>query len=145
MASENKAPVTHEGVVKSVDEYAVTVEILNKPACAGCHAKGACPASGENVRDIEVPLTISSLSAGYAPGDKVLVTLSSSLSFKAVLLAYGLPLLLLLVAMLTASAFRLSELYVGLAGIGVVIFYYIALAFFKNKLAREFRFSIQKL
>ncbi len=143
--SESKAPVTHEGVITAIDESFITVEILNKSACAACHAKGACPASEESIRTVDVPLTIGNMSAHYNVGDKVLVILSSALSFKAVIYAYGVPLVLLLLAMVTASSFKLPELYVGLIGIGVVIFYYIALAFFKNKLAREFRFSIQKL
>ena len=143
--SQSKAPVTHEGVITAIGENSITVEIINKSACAACHAKGACPASEESVKEVEVPLTIANMSTHYEAGDKVLVILSSSLSFKAVLYAYGVPLVLLLLALAAASAFKLPELYVGLTGIGVVIFYYIALAFFKNKLAREFRFSIQKL
>ena len=143
--SESKAPVTHEGVITAIDESFITVEILNKSACVACHAKGACPASEESIRTVDVPLTIGNMSAHYNVGDKVLVILSSALSFKAVIYAYGVPLVLLLLAIVTSSSFKLPELYVGLIGIGVVIFYYIALAFFKNKLAREFRFSIQKL
>ena len=143
--SDSKAPVTHEGVITAIGEETATVEIINKTACAACHAKGVCSASDEKVKEIEVPLTIANLSSHFQVGDKVLVVLSSSLSFKAVLYAYGVPLVLLLIALVVASACGLSELYVGLSGIGIVIFYYIALAFFKNKLAREFRFSIRKI
>lgn len=141
----HRDPVTHEGIVTSVGEDAVRVEIINKTACAACHAKGVCSASDEKVKEVDVPLTIANMSQNFAVGDKVLVILTSSLSFKAVLYAYGLPLLLLLAALVIASACGLSELYVGLSGIVTLIFYYIALAFFKNKLAREFRFSIRKL
>ena len=143
--AEERTPVTHEGVITAIGESSITVEIINKSACAACHAKGFCSASDEKVKEVEVPLTIGNMSAHYQVGDKVLVVLSSSLSFKAVIYAYGVPLVLLLVAMVAGSAAGLSELNVGLLGIGVVIFYYIALAFFKNKLAREFRFSIRKL
>ncbi|MBO4768709.1 MAG: SoxR reducing system RseC family protein [Bacteroidales bacterium] len=143
--ADDRTPVTHEGVITAIGESSIIVEILNKSACAACHAKGVCSASDEKVKEVEVPLTIGNMSAHFAVGDKVLVILSSSLTFKAVLYAYGVPLVLLLLALVIASALNLPELYVGLSGIGIVIFYYIALAFFKNKLAREFRFSIRKI
>lgn len=141
----DKVRVTHEGVITSIGETSIQVEIINKSACAECHAKGVCSASDEKTKTVDVPLTIGNMSAHYEVGDKVLVTLSSSLGFKAVIYAYGVPLALLLVAMLVSSLCGLSELYVGLVGIGVVIFYYLVLAFFKNKLSRVFTFSIQKL
>lgn len=137
--------VTHEGVITSIGENSIQVEIINKSACAECHAKGVCSASDEKTKVVDVPLTIGNMSAHYEVGDKVLVTLASSLGFKAVIYAYGVPLVLLLVTMLVSSLCGLSELYVGLTGIGVVLFYYLVLAFFKNRLTRVFTFSIQKL
>ena len=137
--------ITHEGVITDISDTTAEVEILSKSACAACHAKAVCSASDEQVKIIEVPLTITSLSSHFQKGDRVLVILSSSLGPKAVFYAYGIPLVLLLVAMLTASACGLTELYVGLCGIGVVIFYYLVLAFFKDKLSKVFTFSIEKI
>ena len=141
----DKVRVTHEGVITSVGEASYQVEIISQSACAECHAKGVCSAADQKTKTVEVPLTIGNMSSLLEVGDRVLVTLSSSLGFKAVLYAYGVPLVLLLISMLVASQCGLSELYVGLTGIGVVIFYYLVLAFFKNKLTRVFTFSIQKL
>lgn len=137
--------VTHEGVITSVGEYSYQVEITSKSACAECHAKGVCSASEQEKKTVEVPLTIGNMSAGYEVGERVLVTLSSSMGFKAVIYAYGVPLVLLLVAMLVSSLCGLSELYVGLVGIGVVIIYYLALSFFKDRLSKVFTFSIEKI
>lgn len=141
----DKVRVTHEGVITSIGETSYQVEIISQSACAECHAKGVCSVSDRKTKVVDVPLTIGNMSAHYEVGDKVLVTLSSSMGFKAVIYAYGVPLVLLLVAMLVSSLCGLSELYVGLTGIGVVIFYYLVLAFFRNKLSRVFTFSIQKL
>lgn len=141
----DKSRISHEGIITAISETAAEVEILNKSACAGCHAKAVCSASDEQVKTIEVPLTLASLSAHFQVGDRVLVILAPSLGTKAVFLAYGIPLILLLLAMVIASACGLSELYVGLTGIAVVIFYYLVLAFFKDKLKKEFTFSIEKI
>ena len=141
----DKVRITHEGIITSIGETSIQVEIIDKSACAQCHAKGVCSVSEEKTKTVDVPLTIGNMSAHYEVGDKVLVVLSSSLGFKAVIYAYGVPLVLLLAAMLISSLCGLAELYVGLTGIGVVIFYYLVLAFFKDKLSRVFTFSIQKL
>lgn len=140
-----KDRITHEGVISAVTETSVQVDIVSKSACESCHAKGACPASDEKTRTVDVPLTLGMLTSRYQVGDRVNVVLSSSLGTGAVFLAYGVPLLLLLLAMVAASACGLGELYVGLTGIGVVIFYYIVLAFFKDRLSRVFTFTIEKL
>ena len=141
----DRVRISHEGIITAIDESIARVEIINKSACAECHAKAVCSASDEQVKTIDVPLTLASLSSHFQVGDRVLVILSSSLGTKAVFYAYGIPLILLLVAMLTASACGLAELYVGLCGIGVVIFYYLVLAFFKDKLSKVFTFSIEKI
>lgn len=144
MAKDNTR-IPHEGVIAAITESSIQVEILSKSACAACHAKGACPASDQETRMIDVPLTIGTLTSHYQVGDKVNVILTQSLGTRAVFLAYGIPLLLLLISMIVASACGLEELYVGLTGIGMVIIYYIVLAFFKNRLSRVFTFSIEKI
>lgn len=140
-----KVRITHEGVITAIGDTSIQVEIVDKSACAECHAKGVCSASDEKIKTVDVPLTIGNMSARYEVGEKVLVTMASSLGFTAVIYAYGVPLVLLLLAMLTASLCGLSELYVGLTGIAAVVLYYIGLAFFSKKLTRVFTFSIQKL
>lgn len=47
--------IEHPGVVTSVTGEFITVEILNKSACAACHAKGVCIASDESIRTIDIP------------------------------------------------------------------------------------------
>lgn len=136
--------IAHEGRVVGVFDGFVRVEILNKSACAACRAKGLCGASDASVKFIDVPITLGTMNRTYSEGEPVVVLLKSSLAPKAVLLAYGVPLALLLLTMAVASACGLSELFVGLAGIAAVVLYYIGLSLFKGRLARVFTFSIEK-
>ena len=141
---KDSGEVEHSGTVVEVGPETVTVQIEGKAACAGCHARGGCSLSGDDIKLIEVPLGMELLAAGVEKGDEVVVTLKSTLGLKAVWLAYVAPLALLLAAIFTASLFNIPELYVGLIALGVVIFYYIVLAIFKDKLSRVFTFSVTK-
>lgn len=143
--SDEHIRIEHPGKVVEILEDYIRVEISDKSACASCHAKGVCSASDEAIKFIDVPLTIGTLSRHYEVGEEVIVVMSSSLGLKAAVLAYAVPLFVLLSAMFIASRFGVGELYVGLSGIAGVILYYLVLLFFRRKLARVFTFSIEKL
>ena len=63
---------------------------------------------------------------------------------KAVVLAYVLPLAVLIPAVVALSYTGISELLVGLAGICGVGLYYGILFFFKDKLSKEYVFELRK-
>lgn len=127
-----------------MDRESISVEIVNKSACATCHAKGVCGASEEQVRTIVIPQTIATATAGYQVGDTVKLVLSATLGMKAVILAYGIPLAILLAAILVFSSLKIEQLYVGLFSLAAVAVYYIIFAIFRDKLDKEFVFSIEQ-
>ena len=141
--SKQPSKIVHGGKIVSINAESIEVEIVNKSACAACHARGVCGASDEQVRIIVIPQTLATATAGYQVGDSVRLVLSAAMGMKAVILAYGVPLLVLLVAILCFSALGLKQLYVGLLSLLSVAIYYIIFALFKNKLEREFVFSIE--
>lgn len=128
-----------------MDENYIRVEIADKSACAMCRAKELCAASEESIRTIDIPLTSAVLLDGYRVGEKVRVVLASSLGAGAVILAYGVPLVVLLASLFVSSACGLAELYAALCAIGAVALYYVALSFFRGSLDRVFLFSLEKL
>ena len=142
--SKQPRKIVHEGKIVEMDRESISVEIVNKAACATCHARGVCGASEEQVRTIVIPQTIATATAGYQVGDAVRLVLSATLGMKAVILAYGLPLAVLLAAILVFSALGIEQLYVGLFSLAAVAVYYIIFAIFRDKLDREFVFSIEQ-
>lgn len=136
--------VEHEGRIIEITQDVIRVEILSKSACASCHAKGVCSASEVKVKIVDVPLTIGTLSQHFEEGEVVNVVLKPSLGMKATILAYGVPLLVLLAAIVVSSKCGATELWTGLWGIISVAAYYVVLSFFKNRLSRTFTFSIAK-
>ena len=143
--SSNHIRIEHEGRIIGVYEDYIRVEIVSKSACASCRAKAMCTASEEKSKVVEVPLGTLDRYMGYEVGETVNVVMGSSLGGKAVLIAYAVPLVVLLLTMLAASACGLQELYVGLCGIASLVVYYIVLYFFRNSLSRVFTFSVEKI
>ena len=141
--SKKQAKIVHEGKIVEMDNQTISVEIVNKSACASCHAKGVCGASDEQVRVIVIPQTIATATAGLQVGDTVKLVLSAAMGMKAAILAYGLPLIILVAALLISSSFGIEQLYVGLISLAAVALYYIIFAIFRDKLEQEFVFSIE--
>ena len=141
--SKKQAKIVHEGKIVEMDNQNISVEIVNKSACASCHAKGVCGASDEQVRIIVIPQTLETATAGYQVGDTVKLVLSAAVGMKGAILAYGVPLAVLVVAILVLSALGLEQLWVGLISLAAVALYYIIFAIFRDKFEKEFVFSIE--
>ena len=145
MAEKSPKEILHAGRIVEIGSQVISVEIVNKSACATCHAKGVCGASDEQVRIIEIPQTIATRVEDYKVGEEVNLKLSQSLGLRAVFIAYVVPLMVLMAAILVLSSFKVEQLYVGLFSLAAVAVYYIFVAIFRDKLEKVFSFSIEKL
>ena len=132
--------VTHTGKVVSMTPQTTTVQIVSHAACSQCHAAGVCGLSEYTEKAIEVP---TSPSATYGVGDEVQVVLKASMGFKAVWIAYFLPLVVLLAITLGLIAAGIPEVLSGLAGIGAVALYYLIVWIRRDRLRNEYVFTIQ--
>ena len=132
--------VTHTGKVVSMTPKTTTVQIVSQSACSECHAAGLCGLSEYTEKAVEVP---TSPSATYGVGDEVQVALKASMGFKAVWIAYFLPLVVLLAVALGLIALGVPEVVSGLAGIGAVALYYLVVWLLRDRLRNEYVFTIQ--
>ena len=133
--------IKHQGIVEKVEGMHVTVRIVQTSACAACSAKGLCNASESKEKQIDV----YEVNPSYRVGEEVMVCGTTSMGMRAVLLAFGVPLLILVFVLgvsmkLTGEDALLSS---GIALVSVVP-YYICLYFCKEKLNRTFSFTIEK-
>ena len=84
--------IEHSGIVESIENNVVKVNILSASACSSCHAKGSCGvAETENkiVENFNPEKT-------FSVGEHVNVVAEESLGFKALFYAYLLPFILIL-------------------------------------------------
>lgn len=136
-----KDEISHIGIIKTAGADKTVVEIISKSACGSCNASGFCSAS----EAIKKEIIVSSDPFGrYKAGDKVDVVLGRSKGMEAVFLAYVLPLVLMLAAVLSLSYAGVSELLAGATGLGLIAIYYFLLYFFRDKIAGKYVFYIRK-
>ncbi|MGE0078877.1 MAG: SoxR reducing system RseC family protein [Bacteroidales bacterium] len=133
--------IEHLGRVDAITPNDVRVVIVSQSACASCHAKGACTASDST----EKIVVITKPNHNFLVGETVKVLLKESLGFKALFLGYILPLIVIIVALFSFSALGLSEVKAGLLSLLMLIPYYLVLYLFKNAIAKQFNFDIEKL
>ena len=137
----SKGEISHIGVVKEITSEKISVEIISESACGSCSAAGLCSAAEAKKKEIVV-------TAGpfdnYSVGEQVKVVLRQSMGLKAVLLAYVLPLIILMALVVSLSYTGIGELATGLIGICGVLLYFAILYFFRRRLAREYVFEIKK-
>ena len=137
----SSSEISHKGRVVSVTPEVTTVEIVSESACGACHAKGLCSLGDSKVKMVEVP---TSGWSDIRPGDEVEVVLKASMGHKAVLLAYMIPLVLLVAVLLVAVSAGVGEFYAGLAAIAAVAVYYFGLWLMRGRLRNEYIFNIKK-
>ena len=133
--------ITHSGKVVAVNPQFVTVEILSSAACASCHAAGVCGMGEYQKKAIQVP---ASMREEYAVGEEVDVILKATMGLKAVWLAYVVPLVILLAAVLGLTALGCGELVAAASGIGAVAVYYLLIYLFRKRLNDTYIFTIRK-
>jgi sigma-E factor negative regulatory protein RseC len=134
--------VEQKGIVLKKQEDKVVVKIEQKSTCSSCHARGACTSLDKKDKEIEIKTKDIE---NYNIGDKVIIAISTKLGMKAVLIAFVLPLVLLIIAMfLSIKIFLLSQSLSALISLIVVAAYYFLLYKQNHRLSKEFTFSIKE-
>lgn len=138
---ENQDNICREGIVRDIKDREVLVEIIVSSACSGCHAKSICIPSDRRKEKIWAQ---NLENEHFEIGETVNIALETSAGNKAVILAYVLPLIVLLVLMFTTFVITHKELLsVAVSVVGVIV-YYLILRFFNSKLDKEINFSVKK-
>ncbi|MBN1987155.1 MAG: SoxR reducing system RseC family protein [Prolixibacteraceae bacterium] len=132
--------IKHKGFVKEIRDNKLIVNIINESACSSCHAKGACTVADYQDKEIE----ITTYQNVYSPGQEVTVLFQESKGFAALFYGYLFPFIIVLLTLITASAFTKNELFSGLLSLGILIPYYITLYFFRHLLKKVFKFEVEE-
>ena len=135
------AGIRHEGVVNSIDGQKVTVRILQASACQGCQASRICRAAESKEKLVEVFFKDA---GSLSPGQAVIIEGEESMGMTAVLLAFGIPLLLLVIGLVAGFMFSGSEKVAAAAALGILVPYYILLVLLRDRIKKDFQFRITK-
>ena len=136
----SSSEISQRGRIVAITPEVTTVEIVSESACAACHAKGLCSLGDSKAKQVELPTRGWD---NYAVGQEVNVVLRASMGHKAVWLAYVIPLLIMVAALLGTLAAGASELLAGLVAIGAIALYYLVIWLLRGRLRNEYIFNIQ--
>ena len=139
MTNENNT-ISHEGFVTKITDDELEIKILAQSACAACHAKSACGMGEQAEKILTVPRPKSQ---DFALNQKVNVKMAIGQGNKAAVLAYLIPILLLLAVLFVCLGFGLNEGLSALIAIVALIPYYIILYLRRDKLKNKFLYIIE--
>jgi len=137
----NTKSIEHKGRIDSITGNKIHVSFLAMSGCASCHAKGVCSAGDMQEKSVDV----YDFSNQYKVGDNVNVTLKQSLGFRALFLGYVLPFILVLLILIILSSVTSNEAIAGLSALSILIPYYLILFLLKDKIKKDFAFTINKI
>jgi sigma-E factor negative regulatory protein RseC len=132
--------ITHKGIITAIDPEITTIQIISESACSACHAKGLCSLGDREVKEVQVR------TSAWIPrkvGDEVEVALRKAMGYKAVFIAYGMPLVVLFVTLFLLNMLGVGELWAGLGAIGAVLVCYLVIFLFRGKLSKEYTFYLK--
>ena len=133
--------IRHEGVVLRTSGNMAHVEIVQTSACSACKARSMCMSSESQQKQMDVVM-LEPLQAG----DRVEVEVRERLAWRAVLLAYILPFVVMMAVIAVLDyATDWSEAIVGTLSLCAIALYYLILSAFKHKLQKQFSFTARKI
>ena len=137
---KNAETISHEGIVTKITDDELEIKILAQSACAACHAKSACGMGEQAEKILTVPRPKDK---AFEINQKVNVRMAIGQGNKAAILAYLLPILLLLAVLFTCLGLGLDDGPSALISIASLIPYYIVLYLQRDKLKKKFEYSIE--
>ncbi len=132
--------IKHSGVVENVMDGCVQVRIVQTSACAACKVAGYCNASESKEKLIDVYCDNTS---DYKTGQQVMVTASTQVAAKALLMGFGIPFLVLVTVLFVMLQVTGNEGIAALTGLAALIPYYGVLYLFRDAIRDKLSFSIE--
>ena len=133
--------IKHDGIVIAVNgDGTVRVRIVQTSACAACKAKAMCASAESKEKEI-----VAIGDGLLAVGDEVVVMVQQKMGWKAILLAYMLPFIVMMTVVAIGNGLLgIREEVIGTAALCAMGVYYIVLGFFKDKIQKDFSFTARK-
>ncbi len=140
MLNNKVSDIRHPGVVENVEGNTVIVRIESQAACGKCQAKSHCGMVESADKLIEIAHRGAEKFSG---GQHVIVKLEQSLGYKALMLGYIIPFLILLISLFVTVTITGNEGLAAFISVLLMIPYYALLYKYRNRLRKTFHFRIE--
>ncbi len=134
--------ISHLGIVDSISSGVVHVRITQSSACSSCKIASACSSAESKEKIIDVECINTDV---FSIGQEVEVIAAAGVGFKAVLVAFIIPAIIIFAMVAWMINIGYSETMAALAGIGVVAIYYIGVHLLDKRLSKELTFTVKPL
>ncbi|MBR1556268.1 MAG: SoxR reducing system RseC family protein [Prevotella sp.] len=131
--------ISHSGIIKSIGDGCIKVQIVQTSACAACKVANHCNAAESKVKIVDVFADGS----GYKEGQQVVVWASKDVANRALLLGFGIPFLILICVLLVALKLFTDEGTAALVALGSLVPYYLLLWMMKDRIQRHISFNLE--
>lgn len=135
--------IVHQGTVASITGDSMQVRITQRAACSECSVSAHCHIAEQKEKLVDVN-HVKDIRR-FRVGETVLLTFAEQSGMRAVMLAFVVPFLIVVVAVFGCSLFTDSEPVMAYTGILFLIPYYIILYLLRNRLKENFTFHVEKL
>ena len=127
--------ITKSGHIIAIENNRIKVEITSCSACSSCSLRSSCNMSENKKREVVINDVDTSK---HNIGDKVEVVLTMRQGLQAIWYAFGIPLFIMLLTVISVFCFGWGEIISGISGIIVLIPYYFGLFLSQRKLDKKF-------
>ena len=134
--------IQHRGIVENIDGTHLSVKIIQTTSCSSCSVKGHCSSAESKEKIVDIYDTSAS---SYQIGERVMIVGQTSMGLQAVLLAFVIPFVMMLIALFICMAIFNDELVAGCVSLSLLIPYYFILWLNKTRLKQKFSFTIKPI
>ncbi len=132
-----KERIEHRGIVERIDGEIMSVRIVQSSACSACEARDMCRSAESKEKIIECHTDGQT----FCPGEAVMVYGSMKMGRDAVVIAFVVPLVVVVVWMFTSiMGLGMNELAATGALAALLAVYYTIVYACRNHLSRKFEF-----
>ena len=132
--------ISHSGIIQSITEGCIKVQIVQTSACAACKVASHCNAAESKVKIVDV---MCNDVEGYQKGQQVVVWASKDVANRALLLGFGVPFLLLICVLMVVLKLSANEGIAALAALGSLVPYYFVLWLMRDKIQKHISFYLE--
>lgn len=133
--------IEHTGKVVKQEGNRLSVLIEQQSACAVCHARSMCSVSEKD----EKIVVVDTHGDQFKIDEQVVLFGHTSLGFKAVLIAYILPLVVIFLTLVITTKSGIQEIWVGIIALCSLLPYFLVLSIFNKKIQKKFILNVMKL
>ena len=142
--------ISHSGVIQSIKDGCIKVQIVQTSACASCKVASSCRSasplgSSKNAAESKVKIVdvLRNDTKGFEVGQQVVVWASKDIANQALLLGFGVPFLLLVCVLMIALKLTDSEGVSALAAIASLVPYYVVLWLMRDRIQQRISFNLE--